>query len=283
MAAYRPRHLAPARTPSQPPFPPAGSSRRSLLRGGALGMATLGVGASGALGAAAHAAPAAAEPAAPAATTGIHGQDVSAWQGRVDWAAQRELGSHFAYVKATEGRSYRSPDFDHQYTGAGDAGLMRGGYHFARPDSGGPEEQVDFFLNNGGGWSEDGRTLPGMVDLEGYRGLPRDYGLGQQEMREWISAFLVRYQDSVGRRAVVYTNYYWWMDVVGDWTPTNTPLFLAAYRAEPPVLLPGRWWGWELWQYSDSGPFAGDSNLWHGTQAQFESFVCDVDYDAHGI
>ena len=166
MSSYRPRHLA------QPADDAGGTSRRSVLRGGALGAVALGTG-TAALGA----------PAANAA--GIHGQDVSGWQGRVDWAAQAALGSRFAYVKATEGRSYRSPDFDHQYTGAGNAGLVRGGYHFARPDSGGPEEQAEFFLNNGGGWTGDGVTLPGMVDFEAYSGLPRDYGLSAQEMREW--------------------------------------------------------------------------------------------------
>lgn len=278
---YRPRHLAPS-VPASPRQQPdrAGSatsaaadavpdvSRRALLRGGVLGAAALGTGLTAA-------------PAANAA--GIHGQDVSGWQGRVDWAAQAAAGSRFAYVKATEGRSYRSPAFDHQYLGAGAAGLVRGGYHFARPDSGGPEEQVDFFLNNGGGWTPDGRTLPGMIDLEGYHGLPRDYGLGRQDIREWISTFLIRYRDAVGRRPVVYTNAYWWNEVVGDWTPTNTPLFLAAYRSDPPTLLPGRWWAWELWQYSDSGPFAGDSATWHGSEDQFTAFVTDPEYDALGI
>ncbi len=180
MSAYRPRHLA----------PPSGTSRRSLLRGSALGAMALSAGTAAAIAPAAQAA-------------GLYGQDVSGWQGRVDWATQAAAGSRFAYVKATEGRSYRSPDFDHQYIGAGEAGLVRGGYHFARPDSGDPEEQVDFFVNNGGGWTSDGITLPGMVDFEAYSGLPRDYGLGQQEMREWISAFLVRYRDEVGRRPAV--------------------------------------------------------------------------------
>lgn len=265
--AYRPRHLA---APSAPPHEAPDGGRRSLLKGGLLGTAALGV--SGVA-----LAPVAAQAA------GILGQDVSGWQGEVDWAAQAAAGSRFAWVKATEGRSYRSPAFDHQYLGAGRAGLVRGGYHFARPDSGGPEEQVDFFLNNGGGWSDDGITLPGMLDLEGYSGLPRDYGLGQQEMREWISTFLVGYRDAVGRRPVVYTNYHWWQDVVGDWTPTNTPLFLAAYQSEAPTRIPGRWWAWELWQYSDAGPFAGDSVRWHGSEAQFEDFVTRADYDAQGI
>src|SRR5690625_3029971 len=119
MSAYRPRHLA----------PPSGTSRRSLLRGSALGAMALSAGTAAAIAPAAQAA-------------GLYGQDVSGWQGRVDWAAQAAAGSRFSYVKATEGRSYRSPDFDHQYIGAGEAGLVRGGYHFARPDSGDPEEQV---------------------------------------------------------------------------------------------------------------------------------------------
>jgi GH25 family lysozyme M1 (1,4-beta-N-acetylmuramidase) len=267
MSTYRPRHLA-------PPAPTAdaheGTSRRSVLRGGALGAVALGT------GTAALAAPA-------ANAAGILGQDVSGWQGQVDWAAQAELGSRFAYVKATEGRSYRSPAFSHQYLGAGKAGLVRGGYHFARPDSGGPEEQVDFFLNTGGGWTADGITLPGMVDFEAYSGLPRNYGLSQQEMREWISTFSSRYRAATLRRPVIYTNLHWWNDVVGDWTPTNSPLFLASYSSSEPSTLPGRWWGWELWQYSDSGPFAGDSNRWYGSQSQFERFVGEVDYGAAGI
>lgn len=271
MSPYRPRHLAPPSTPSAD-RPRAGTSRRALMRGGVIGAAALGTG----LGTTALAAPA-------ARAAGIHGQDVSGWQGEVDWDAQAALGSRFAYVKATEGRTYRSAAFDHQYLGAARAGLVRGGYHFARPDSGGPEEQVDFFLNNGGGWTDDGSTLPGMVDLEGYPGLPRDYGYGPQEMRDWIIGFSNRYRDQVGRRPVLYTNLHWWNDVVGDWTPYDSPLFLAQYRQDRPTELPARWWAWELWQYSDAGPFAGDSNLWHGSEDQFASFVGDVDYDAIGI
>lgn len=274
MPSYRARHLAPSSSPpTTSTSSEAGTSRRSLLRGGVLGAAALGT------GAAALTAPAAMA----AQSGGIHGQDVSGWQGEVDWAAQKELGSRFAYVKATEGRSYRSPAFDHQFRGAGKVGLVRGGYHFARPDSGGPEEQVDFFLNNGGSWSTDGKTLPGMVDFEGYHGIPLDYGLSQQEMREWISTFSWRYRQATGRRPAIYTNYYWWRDVVGDWTPKNSPLFLAAYRRTEPELLPGRWWDWEMWQYSDSGPFAGDSNLFRGGEEQFARFVGEYDYGAPGI
>ena len=268
MAPYRPKHLT-------APAPPAASSgadagRRSLLRGGVVGAAALGVGAT------AHTAPA-------AQAAGIYGQDVSGWQSSVDWEAQASAGSRFAYVKASEGVTYRSSTFNEQYSGAGRAGLVRGGYHFARPDRSGPEKQVENFLGAGGGWTDDGITLPGMVDFEGYAGLPSDYGLGQQELRQWIIGFLNAYKDAVGRRPVIYTNAHWWDDNVGIWTPSNTPLFLAAYQSSEPTNLPGNWWAWELWQYSDSGPFAGDSVRWHGGESSFESFVSDVDYTARGI
>ncbi|MGO1259568.1 MAG: GH25 family lysozyme, partial [Brachybacterium sp.] len=56
---------------------------------------------------------------------------------------------------------------------------------------------------------------------------------------------------------------------------------VAAYTENPPegVEIPGTWNAWEIWQYSDSGPFAGDSNLFYGSEEQFEAFVSDKDYD----
>lgn len=283
MPPYRPRHLTPASPASADAAASrAGSTRRTVLRTSALSVGAVGtIAGAGALGApAATAAPVPADRPRP---TAIHGQDVSGWQGRIDWGKQKAAGSRFAYVKATEGRSFRSSEFSQQYRGAGEAGLVRGAYHFARPDSGDPVEQADFFLDNGGGWSDDGRTLPGLLDLEGYHGIPLDYGLSRQEMREWIYAFSTRYRDQTGRRPVIYTNYFWWRDVVGNWTPVNSPLHLAAYRTAEPDLVPGRWPTWQLWQYSDQGPFAGDSNVWHGTEKQFERFVSAKDYDVEGI
>jgi hypothetical protein len=51
-------------------------------------------------------------------------------------------------------------------SGATNAGLIRGGYHFARPDVSSGATQANYFLAHGGGWSADGRTLPGALDIE---------------------------------------------------------------------------------------------------------------------
>ncbi|KDN38586.1 hypothetical protein RSAG8_09373, partial [Rhizoctonia solani AG-8 WAC10335] len=46
------------------------------------------------------------------------GIDVSGHQGNVDWAAQKKAGIKFAYVKATEGTSFKSTYFSQQYDGS---------------------------------------------------------------------------------------------------------------------------------------------------------------------
>src|SRR3954452_6227024 len=80
------------------------------------------------------------------AATVTYGQDVSGYQGNVNWAAQWSAGSRFAYVKATEGSSYTNPYFAQQYNGSYNAGMIRGAYHFALPNGAGGSAQADYFL-----------------------------------------------------------------------------------------------------------------------------------------
>ncbi|MFE5774874.1 MULTISPECIES: GH25 family lysozyme [Brachybacterium] len=277
MTRYLPRHAraAGATGPSRP-LPTSDSrhpaSRRALLRGGAVGVSALTVG-----GLATAPALAASIPA------GIPGQDVSTYQGSVDWKAQMSKGSRYAFIKATEGNTWHSSTFSQQYSSATKAGIIRGAYHFARPDSGGPEKQVDAFLNGGGGWSADGRTLPGMLDLESVSGVPANFGLSQKEMQTWISGFISAYRSAVGRRPMIYTNANWWDKYVGDFAPAHTPMQIAYYSSKKPTNLPGRWWDWDMWQFSDSAPFAGDSSVFQGSESAFTSFVSDKDYAPRGI
>lgn len=57
--------------------------------------------------------------------------------------------------------------FNQNYVGATNNGIIRGAYHFAHPDSSSGAAQANYFLAHGGGWSRDGITLPGALDLEG--------------------------------------------------------------------------------------------------------------------
>jgi hypothetical protein len=117
--------------------------------------------------------------------TTVAGIDVSHYQPNINWSKVAAAGIKFAYMKATEGTSrspsfpskylylayflaaYKDPKFSSHYLGAYKAGIIHGAYHFARPSSSSGIAQANFFLANGGNWSKDGKTLPGMLDLEG--------------------------------------------------------------------------------------------------------------------
>ncbi len=149
------------------------------------------------------------------ATASVQGIDVSAYQPRVDWARWKRQGIRFAWIKATEGATWRSPTFAAQRTGARAAGLLQGAYHYARPKSSTGAVQARFFVRNGGGWTADGRTLPGALDLEKNPSGAACYGLSTRAMVGWIRDFTTEYRRLTGRDAVIYVQAGWWRECTG--------------------------------------------------------------------
>jgi GH25 family lysozyme M1 (1,4-beta-N-acetylmuramidase) len=209
------------------------------------------------------------------AATVTKGQDVSSYQGSVNWAAQYSAGSRFAYVKATEGTYYTNPDFSAQYSGSYNAGMYHAAYHFATPNTTAGSTQADYFVAHGGGWSADGRTLPGALDIEYNPYGAECYGLSQASMRSWISSFINEYHAKTSRWAVIYSTTDWWTTCTGNYSGfwANDPLWLARYSSSPGTLPAGAPF-WSFWQYADSGTFAGDQDEWNGDATSLHSMAC---------
>lgn len=186
-------------------------------------------------------------------TASVPGIDVSGHQDSVDWGHWKAEGKKFAYVKATEGDYYQNEDFTQQYNGSYKAGMIRGSYHFANPSGAGAVAQADYFVDHGGGWSGDGKTLPGVLDIEFNPYGANCYGLSDAQMVDWIKAFVNRYKARTGRDAVIYTNGNWWKDCTGNSTAFNSsnPLWIANYNDDPGTM-PGGWGFYTFWQYTDS-------------------------------
>src|SRR5215467_14678034 len=62
----------------------------------------------------------------------VNGIDVSHFQGSIDWEEVAAQGIGFAFVKATDGLG-TDPAFATNWSGANQAGILRGAYHFFRP------------------------------------------------------------------------------------------------------------------------------------------------------
>ncbi|WP_326798453.1 lysozyme [Streptomyces sp. NBC_01808] len=223
-------------------------------------------------GAPAGSAGAAGQEAGPLAT--VEGVDVSSHQGNVNWSTLWNAGNRFAYVKATEGTSYKNPYFAQQYNGSYNVGMIRGAYHFALPNGASGAAQADYFASNGGGWSRDGKTLPGVLDIEYNPYGATCYGLSQASMRSWISSFLTRYRERTGRYAVIYTNTNWWTQCTGNYGgyAGNHPLWIARY-ASSPGTLPAGWGFYTFWQYTSTGPTVGDHNKFNGAYDRLQALA----------
>lgn len=193
------------------------------------------------------------------------GVDVSSHQGNVAWSTLWNSGVKWAYVKATEGTYYKNPYFAQQYNGSYNVGMIRGAYHFATPDTTTGAAQADYFVNNGGGWSRDGKTLPGALDIEWNPYGATCYGKSQSAMVTWIRDFLNRYKARTGRDAVIYTATSWWTQCTGNYSGfgASNPLWIARY-ASTVGTLPAGWPYYTMWQYTSTGPTVGDHNRFNG-------------------
>ncbi|MGW8883982.1 lysozyme [Streptomyces sp. NPDC055749] len=193
------------------------------------------------------------------------GVDVSSHQGNVAWSTLWNSGVKWAYAKATEGTYYKNPYFAQQYNGSYNVGMIRGAYHFATPDTTSGATQANYFVDNGGGWSADGRTLPGVLDIEWNPYGAQCYGKTQAGMVSWIRDFVNTYKARTGRDAVIYTATSWWQTCTGNnssFGATN-PLWVARYNTTVGEL-PAGWGYYTMWQYTSSGPTVGDHNRFNG-------------------
>lgn len=189
------------------------------------------------------------------------GIDVSSNNGSVDWGAVAASGISFAFIKVTEDDGYLNPNFEHDWPLSKRAGLIRGAYHFARPEGADAITEADWCLDQiaAHGGLETGDLLA--LDLES----------GSGDQGQWALDFLHRVEAREGFKALVYTG----AGFASQYNLAAYPelsqhgLWLASYRATMPAA-PAPWEGVAIWQHSDSGSVPGvsgnvDMNVFNGS------------------
>lgn len=203
------------------------------------------------------------EPAAAQAAT-VEGIDVASFQhpggAAIDWNAVAASGVRFAIIKATEGpggctgSTYANPWFRGDFTAAGNAGLYRGAYHFARPQlplSTAADQAAQFVAVAGS--LRGGRDLPPVLDLE------ESCGLSPTDLAAWTRTWLSEVARLTGRVPIIYSGPYFWRTAMADttWFSVNGyRLWLASYAASPGAL-PGGWSAYTMWQYTSTASVPG--------------------------
>lgn len=185
----------------------------------------------------------------------VHGIDVSAYQGRIDWPRVAEHQVRFAFIKASEGVTLRDPRFRRNWEQARAAGVYRGAYHYFQPNYDGAR-QANLFTRTVPLQAGD---LPPVLDVEH----PQFHDVLQ--MRRGIATWLRLVERHYGVRPILYSNYSFYRRYLAGHFD-EYPLWLAHYEVDQPKLAPEKW---IIWQHSDEAYIPGikgtvDFNVFQG-------------------
>ncbi len=201
----------------------------------------------------------------------VKGVDVSHHQGGIDWRALRASGVRFAYIKATEGAHFRDPRFAENWRRSGEAGVLRGAYHFLSLCKTGAEQAANFIA----AVPDEAGSLPHALDAEQMQACSGGRRVADPVAE--IVAFLDATEKRFGRRPVIYTT--------REFYGAHLRSAQRAGRLDKErfwlrsLHWPPRFGGkpWTLWQYHNRGTRPGihgpvDLNAFNGSAAEFERF-----------
>jgi len=185
----------------------------------------------------------------------VHGIDVSAYQGNIDWKLVASHQVQFAFIKATEGVTLRDPRFQRNWHNAHEAGIVRGAYHYFQPNYS-SAKQANLFARTVPLLPGD---LPPVLDVEAPEF--HDVALMRRNVATWLRLMERHY----GVRPILYSNYsFYQRHLAGHFD--KYPLWLAHYEVASPRLPKEKW---IIWQHSDESYVPGirgtvDFNVFQG-------------------
>lgn len=178
----------------------------------------------------------------------------------------------FAYIKATEGSSYKDKKFRKNWKNAQSASILVGAYHFFSFDSP-ANTQAEHFIKTVGSLSE---KLAPMIDVEYYADKeknPPDKEWLVSQLQEFLNILEAEY----GIKPVIYTTYKVYYKYIKD-EFTQYPLWIRNVYYSPFDIDRQ----WQFWQYSDIGDIEGikggvDLDVFKGTAKELEKFIVQKD------
>jgi GH25 family lysozyme M1 (1,4-beta-N-acetylmuramidase) len=194
------------------------------------------------------------------------GIDVSGYQPRVDWPGVAASGAAFAFIKATESTTLVDHSFADHWAEAKRARILRGAYHFFRPQQDARAQAQHFLAQLG-----DRGELPPALDVE-----VAD-GVAPSKIIEGVHTWL----DLVGvsLRPLLYTSPGFWNSLPGAAEISKkADLWVAHWGARAPAPVNG-WSTWKFWQFTSKGTIVGipgsadkDEDRFNGSLGELQSY-----------
>ena len=195
----------------------------------------------------------------------VVGIDVSEYQGPIDWRKTDSVESTakigFVFIRATYGKDCLDAQFRRNWRGAKEAHMVRGAYHYYRPDEN-SVKQAQNFINNVPLLKGD---LPPVLDIERIpEGQPVDsLKVG---LRRWLTKVGKHYRV----RPIVYCGDRYYADFLMEEFKAYT-VWIANYNFLQETIEPG----WQFWQFTQNGSVKGidgdtDIDIFNGNKEDLD-------------
>jgi lysozyme len=187
------------------------------------------------------------------------GFDVSEYQSEINWEQTYHIEEafelSFVFVRATAGEDKVDLRFEENWKGAKARQLIRGAYHYYRPNEN-SLEQADNFIKNVRLQQGD---LPPVLDIEK---LPKTQSVARLKigLRNWLTAVEKHY----GVKPIIYSGESYYKDFLRE-EFSEYPLWIANYNFWRNDLESD----WHFWQFTEKAKIEGidgmvDLNIFNG-------------------
>ncbi|MGC9043029.1 MAG: glycoside hydrolase family 25 protein [Myxococcota bacterium] len=195
----------------------------------------------------------------------VHGIDVSYYQGDIDWYKVAAEGHKYAFIRVSDGLNYIDSKFAQNWSGAKNAGIIRGAYQFFRPNLD-AVQQAQLLLDKMGPLEKG--DLPPVIDVE------NTGNLSPTEVANQVGKWINHIESALGVKPIIYSGYYFWKDNVKSTAFGEYLLWLPWYHDYQDTsfcpITPDPWTKWTFWQWTSSGTVSGisenvDRDIFDGT------------------
>ena len=193
------------------------------------------------------------------------GIDVSEYQGEISWSYVDTLENkhplHYVFIRATVGKDRKDRKFEKNWLGAKENKMIRGAYHYYRPNEN-SLEQAELFIKTVTLQKGD---LPPVLDIEK---LPKNQSIANLKLglKRWLHAVESHY----GVKPIIYSGESYYEDFLkeefGDYL-----FWIANYNFYREEIAED----WLFWQFTEKASVPGikgnvDVNIYNGDLQQLQ-------------
>ena len=190
----------------------------------------------------------------------INGADVSEYQGVINWQKLKtdKKDFNFIFIRSTAGKNRRDRYFTYNWRQAKKNNIIRGAYHYYRPNEN-SKLQAENFIKNVKLSSGD---LPPVLDIENTSSVQ-----SINSLRKGISLWLKIIEEHYGVKPIIYSSASYYESFLAQEFGSYV-LWVANYNI---VKNPIKHKKWLFWQYSDKAMVLGiagpvDLNVFNGSK-----------------